>query len=186
MLTVIVPWLGSTSGVVTTLTAPSTSVSLFVMLPVIGVSSNPLAVSFATTGLSFTGVTVMKIVSFKQMLGDPLSQTLTTTVSFPVKFALGVYVNVPFVFTVMVPFLGSTSGVVTTLTAPSTSVSLFVMFPVIGVSSNPLAVSFATTGLSFTGVTVMKIVSFKQILGDPLSHTLTTTVSLPVKFALGV
>ncbi len=56
MLTVIVPWLGATTGVGVTLTGPSTSVSFVVTFPVIGVSSNPLTLSFATTGLSFTGL----------------------------------------------------------------------------------------------------------------------------------
>ncbi len=62
-------------------------------------------ISLSTRGASLTALTVMKIVSFKQLagIGNPLSQIDTTTVSVPLKFAVGVYVYVPSVLITIHP-----------------------------------------------------------------------------------
>ena len=121
-------------------------------------SSEVVNVSSSTTGASFTGLTVMKIVSFTQITGSgvPLSQTLTTTVSTPLKLLFGVYVYEPSAFTMIVPLLGPSTGVVfTTNGVPSGSESpASVTSPDTGVSSEVVSVSSSTTGASLIGATV--------------------------------
>ncbi len=77
----------------------------FVKSPVAAVSSFVVIISLSTIGASFTGFTVMKIVSFAQIAGNgkPLSQMETTTVSVPLKFTVGVYVYVPLGLIIIVP-----------------------------------------------------------------------------------
>ena len=100
----------------------------------------------------------MKIVSFTQITGSgvPLSQTLTTTVSTPLKLLFGVYVYEPSAFTMIVPLLGPSTGVVfTTNGVPSGSESpASVTSPDTGVSSEVVNVSSSTTGASLIGLTV--------------------------------
>ncbi len=97
---------------------------------------------------------------------------------------------VPFALITIVPFDGPLTGVVFAVNGvPSGSESpALVKSPVAGVSSFVVIVSLSTIGASFTAVTVMKIVSFTHIPGKgrPSSQIDTTTVSVPLKFALGV
>ncbi len=164
----------------------------FVKSPVAGVSSFVVMISLSTRGASLTGFTVMKIVSFTQIagIGNPLSQIDTTTVSVPLKFAVGVYVYVPFVLMTIPPWFGPSTGVVFAVNVvPSGSESpAFVKSPVAGVSSFVVMISLSTRGASLKAFTVMKIVSFTQIagIGNPLSQIDTTTVSVPLKFVVGV
>ncbi|MNU82600.1 hypothetical protein D3C71_722800 [compost metagenome] len=79
----------------------------------------------------------------------------------------------------MFPFVGPETGVVLAVNAvPSGSESpASVKSPVACVSSGMLCVSLSTIGGSFTGVTVMKIVSFTHCAGSgiPASQIETTT-----------
>ncbi len=164
----------------------------FVKSPVAGVSSFVVIISSSTRGASLTAFTVMKIVSFTQFagIGNPLSQIDTTTVSVPLKFAVGVYVYVPSVLITIHPWFGASIGVVFAVNVvPSGSESpASVKSPVAGESSFVVMISSSIIGASLTGLTVMKIVSFTQIvgIGNPLSQIDTTTVSVPLKFAAGV
>ncbi len=199
---VIAPDIGFTlveplEGAVVTVTEdetinPSLSTSFDKTLIANGVSSFVIAESLFAIGASLIRFTVIKMVAFEQSAGKgkPLSQIETTTVSLPLKFVVGVYVNVPSVLITIVPWFGATTGVVFTVNVvPSGSESpAFVKSPVAGVSSFVVMFSSSTIGASFTGFTVMKIVSLAQIagIGNPLSQIDTTTVSVPLKFAAGV
>ena len=109
--------------------------------------------------------------------------------SVPLKFAFGVYVYVPSGLITIVPFDGPLTGVVFAVRGvPSGSVSpAFVKSPVAGTSSFVTTISLSTIGASFTGFTVMLIVSLIQITpGVPASQIDTTTTSVPLKFGFGV
>ena len=188
----IVPFDGPLTGVVFAVSAvPSGSVSpASVKSPVAGASSFVVIVSLSTIGASFTGATVMLIVSLIQTTpGVPASQIETTTTSVPVNPAFGVYVNVPSALITIVPFDGPLTGVVFAVSGvPSGSESpASVKSPVAGVSSFVVIVSLSTIGASFTGATVMLIVSLIQTTpGVPASQIDTTTTSVPVNPAFGV
>ncbi|MNU82599.1 hypothetical protein D3C71_722790 [compost metagenome] len=95
------------------------------------------------------------------------------------KFAFGVYVYVPSVLITIVPFVGPETGVVLAVNAvPSGSESpASVKSPVAVPSSGIVWFSLSTIGGSFTGVIVMKIVSFTHSDGNgvPASQIETTT-----------
>ena len=171
---------------------PSGSVSpASVKSPVAGVSSFVVTTSLSTIGASFTGDTVMLIVSFTQITpGVPASQIDTTTVSTPLKFGFGVYVYVPSVLITIVPFDGPLTGVVFAVSGvPSGSESpASVKSPVAGVSSFVVITSLSTIGASFTGATVTVIVSLTHTPGNgrPASQIDTTITSVPLKFGFGV
>ena len=67
--------------------------------------------------------------------------------SEPLKFAFGVYVNVPSAFTVTVPFAAPVASAQTLPPSPD-GVSLPARLPLNSVSSVPLTVSFEATGWS--------------------------------------
>ena len=86
----------------------------------------------------------------------------------------------------IVPFVGPLTGVVVTVNGvPSGSTSPFTStLPVNGVSSVTVMCSFTVTGGSLTGVTLMVKVGVVQL--PPPSHTVTHTLSTPLKFEFGV
>ena len=134
---------------------------------------------------------VINIVSVVQSAGSgvPSSQISTTTVSTPENPGSGVYVNVPSPLIVIVPLLASSTGVVLTTRLPSMSKSpVSVKSPLTGVFTEVVKFSLSTTGGSFTGFTVTNNVSFTHSTGSgvPLSHTVYTTVSIPLKSGAGV
>ena len=99
------------------------------------------------------------------------------------------YVNVPSALITIVPFDGPLTGVVFAVSGvPSGSESpASVKSPVAGVSSFVVTTSLSTIGASFTGATVMLIVSLIQTTpGVPASQIDTTTTSVPVNPAFGV
>ncbi len=184
------PLFGPSTGVVFTVNGvPSGSLSpVSVKSPPTGVSSFVVIFSLSTTGASFTGLTVMKIVSFTQLIpGVPASQTLTITVSKPLKFEFGVYVYVPSAFTTIVPLFGPSTGVVFTVNGvPSGSLSPeSVTSPEPGVSSFVTSASLSITGASFTGLTVtVKLALFD--VAPALSLIVYWIVAVPLKFEAGV
>ena len=86
----------------------------------------------------------------------------------------------PTITAVAVPLVLQLTELIVNGTGPS--VSIIGRHTVIVPSSGIVTVLSFTTGASFTGVTVMKMVSFVHNDGNgvPLSHTLMITVSTPL------
>ena len=99
--------------------------------------------------------------------------------------AFGVYVIVPFVLTVAVPFNGC---VVITglLNVPSISASLLLTFITTGVFSPVFALSSIASGLSLIGLIFNRTQALSHNIGIPLSQTRYINESTPWKFGLGL
>ena len=184
----IEPLVGATTGTVLAVSAVesgSTSPAS-VRSPLTGVSSFVEIVSLSKTGASFTGVTVINIVSFLQLSGAgvPPSQIFTITKSVPLKLRFGVYVYVPSAFTMIEPLVGARTGTVLAVSAvvSGSKSPASVRSPFTGVSSFVEIISLSKTGGSLNGATVMNIVSFTQIagIGFPASQILIMAISGPL------
>ncbi len=106
----------------------------------------------------------------------------------PLKFAAGVYVNVPFALNTSVPLAAAVPPLTRLQLNDAFGVSVSLSLPVtlcaVSVPSSFIVnVSSFATGASFTGVTVMvTVVGSQAALG---SQTWYVKLTVPLKFAVG-
>src|SRR5213080_3679271 len=129
--------------------------------------------------------TVTGIVTAPDSGGVPLSVTVIVRLSLPVKLSAGVYVTTPLASMLAVPCAGSV--VTAKVKVPASSGSLGLTWLVPGVFRVVRMAGAVGTGAVLGGAaTVTAIVTARVRGGVPLSDTVMTRLSVPVKPMAGI